>query len=768
METTVHEEAFALFEMQLEDWLTEKETEQTLAAVAAECPKVTVETVRAKVLDKWEDVEMRLEPAQEGWRKASERLTEAEVGVESQVSASRLRWVGRLTIAVVLLAAGGVVVLGAAVDAAFLFLLYFVALLIPLPWLNLWSERRVATSELSLPLRTKALERSEKRFRAALKEQVAVAIREVVNADITSFEKGFRIFDQRGLRELTDPEREVSTRSSGALKRLLTSLDSGSIGLAGPRGAGKTTLITSFAKGRSMPFEKERTGLVVSAPVKYDAREFVLHLFSSLCKEVIGEDGLDEMSQLSWGSLGRRRRALLAQLAMYVGGVLMIAAGAMLVFHRTSPKGPTETGGTLLILGFAVAYIAFMVRGSNDPRFARRVNAFLTWAMHMDKSKSKPRPKRSPEQVAGERLEEIGFQQSVSSGVSGGLKLPLGMSLGGESATTMSRRPWSMPEAVDEFRRFASTQFEDRYLVIGIDELDKMESDEAAREFLNDVKGVFGVNGCYYLVSVSEDAMSTFERRGLPFRDVFDSSFDAIQQIRYLTLAESRLVLESRVTGLPVPFQCLCHCLAGGLPRDLIRVTRNLVDIATNPAEPDSSSLTEEKVQPPPRTLGRLCTALVRAEHRGKMEAAIAASRATTGDRRDWLVQWLDKQQSGSVDPANLRDWTADLAQWSGLRELIWEDDRARRAREIAVEIATFNYYAATMLEFFGLSYVDLLLRKGAKNELDPLGGFAVERLGVARQHFVVSPRLAWATIDRVRGMTRREPWEDPRGAPAR
>ncbi len=762
METTVHEEAFALFKEQLEDWLIEEETERTLAAVAAECPKVTVETVRAKVLDKWRDVEMRLEPALEGWRKARERLTEAEVGVESQVSASRLRWVGRLTIAVVLLAAGGVVILGAAVDAAFLFLLYFVALLIPLPWLNLWGERRLATSELSLPLRTKALERSEKRFRTALEEQVAVAIREVVNADITSFEKSFRIFDQRGLRELTDPEREVSTRSSGALKRLLTSLDSGSIGLAGPRGAGKTTLITSFAKGRSMPFEKERTGLVVSAPVKYDAREFVLHLFSSLCKEVIGEDGLEEMSQLSWRSLGRRRRALLAQLAMYAGGVLMIAAVAMLVFHRTSPQGPTETGGTLLVIGFAVAYIAFMVRSSNDPRLARRVNAFLTWAMRMDKSKSKPRPKRSPEQVAGERLEEIGFQQSVSSGMSGGLKLPLGMSLSGDSATTMSRRPWSMPEAVDEFRRFASTQFEDRYLVIGIDELDKMESDEAAREFLNDVKGVFGVNGCYYLVSVSEDAMSTFQRRGLPFRDVFDSSFDAIQQVRYLTLAESRLVLESRVTGLPVPFQCLCHCLAGGLPRDLIRVTRNLVDIAEHFPTPAGGT------GQPSQTLGELCTALVRAEHRGKMEAAITANRATTGDRRDWLVKWLDKQQSGSVNPANLRDWTADLAQWSGLRELIWEDDRARRAREIAVEIAAFNYYAATMLEFFGLSYIDLLLRKGAKNELDPLGGFAVERLGVARQHFVVSPWLAWATIDRVRSMTRREPWGDPRGATAR
>ncbi len=175
--------------------------------------------------------------------------------------------------------------------------------------------------------------------------------------------------------------------------------------------------------------------------------------------------------------------------------------------------------------------------------------------------------------------------------------------------------------------------------MIAIDELDKMESEDSAREFLNNVKGVFGVKGCYYLVSVSEDAMSAFERRGLPIRDVFDSSFDAIQRVGYLTLEESRTVLAGRLTGLPVPFQSLCHALSAGLPRDLIRVTRELV----------------QRGEGEEASLGSLCGELVGAERERKLAAAHrrgggggrlpgAADRGGDGD-----VQLLRCERAGAV-----------------------------------------------------------------------------------------------------------------------
>ena len=116
-------------------------------------------------------------------------------------------------------------------------------------------------------------------------------------------------------------------------------------------------------------------------------------------------------------------------------------------------------------------------------------------------------------------------------------------------------------------------------MVIGIDELDKIESDATANQFLNEIKGVFGITGCFFLVSVSEEALSNFARRDTRIRDVFDSAFDEIIHVRQPTLEESRRILAGRRDCPPVPFQALCHVLSGGLPRDLIRLTRTLVSL---------------------------------------------------------------------------------------------------------------------------------------------------------------------------------------------
>jgi len=105
-----------------------------------------------------------------------------------------------------------------------------------------------------------------------------------------------------------------------------------------------------------------------------------------------------------------------------------------------------------------------------------------------------------------------------------------------------------------------------------------MESDEKAHLFLNEIKAIFGVPGVFFLVSVSENAISSFERRGLPFRDVFDSSFDTIVYVGHLNLDGSKRILKRRTTGLPEPFIAFCHCLSGGLPRDLIRACRDMVE----------------------------------------------------------------------------------------------------------------------------------------------------------------------------------------------
>ena len=103
-------------------------------------------------------------------------------------------------------------------------------------------------------------------------------------------------------------------------------------------------------------------------------------------------------------------------------------------------------------------------------------------------------------------------------------------------------------------------------MVISIDEVDKIRDSDRAEAFLNDIKAIFGVPGCLYLVSLSEDAMAGFARRTPSIRSTFDSAFDELVPVGPMTYRHSEQLLFKRVTGVPRPFIALCHVLAGGLP----------------------------------------------------------------------------------------------------------------------------------------------------------------------------------------------------------
>jgi hypothetical protein len=606
--------------------------------------------------------------------------------------------------------------------------------------LQLASNKRLE-GYLSIPESKGAEEQAEGRFRFAAKNLAAVLVRETINERLASFSTEFELLDHRGLRALADPDREVSTAAGEQLLTLMASLSSGSIGLSGPRGVGKTTLIESFANGRSMPLDRKRIGLVVSAPVKYDAKEFVLHLFASLCERVINPRRLQYLQARDRVSLQDRRRARLLGVFGLLTLLVLAAAAAMLVFDKTLPEGPRETAYVLLAIGglMAVGWRALGIRSEIDWD-----GLGFGWLPRL-LGGARVAPPGSSERRALRLLEQIRFQQTVSSTLSGSARLPLGLAIGAESSVTTARVPWSLPEAVEEFRKYAASLTDTSYLVIGIDELDKMGSDVSAREFLNNVKGVFGVSGCYYLVSVSDDAMASFERRGMPVRDVFDSSFDAVQRVGYLTLGESRAVLDSRVVGLPIPYQCLCHCLAGGLPRDLIRVTRELVHQAQ---ENELTSMDE------------LARAVVGVELRAKTAAAIEKIREADEDGSGRVQMWLDNQGGVLADAKSLEQSIGLFDVWAGL-------DPPRGAH-LAFEVATFDYYAATVLELFRDKSRLINLLQGADTGaagLDPCRIEVLETLAKARQQFAISPDLAWRKIVEVRDAMELTLWDDPRTA---
>ena len=143
------------------------------------------------------------------------------------------------------------------------------------------------------------------------------------------------------------------------------------------------------------------------------------------------------------------------------------------------------------------------------------------------------------------------FQQTLTTGLAASLKLPLGAQLSRDAKFSLAQVQMTLPEVIDQLRALLRELGRRHTVVIGVDELDKMSSSEEAERFLNGVKGMFGIPGCFFLLSVSEDALSAFERRGLPMRDAFDSSLDAVLYVEHLRLVDTQRLLRRRAVGMP-------------------------------------------------------------------------------------------------------------------------------------------------------------------------------------------------------------------------
>jgi hypothetical protein len=462
--------------------------------------------------------------------------------------------------------------------------------------------------------------------------------------------------DSEGLSQVENPEFEITTPSAERLKRIIGAVNGASIGISGSRGAGKTTLpLSQYHIGNTKP---NVLSVFTSAPVEYDAREFVLHLFASVCSRIIekavGRQDVQEKQAIlrereaeAADSRWRRNRTPFARLmdpsvrSFLLMGFFLAYLGFSLAFlkveagRRSPPPGATSAPVPMLnaivdamgfspgiLFGLGVAVTTFGILGRPYIRAWREREYSAAAGSRPDRVELEYESElahRGPHVLAAHRhLSTIRFQQSFTSGWSGSLKLPIALEGAIKSDRSWSEKPRTLPDIVDDYRRYleqivGSDNNPYDQVLICIDELDKLPSDEVAQRFLNGIKSVFNQKRCYYLVSVSENAMSSFERRGLPIRDTFDSSFDEVIYVDYLPLTDSKRLLSRRVLNLPDPFVCFAHILSGGLPRDLLRVTRAMFDA---------------RALGVPNRIGEICSFVLSADLQTKFRAvAVAADR---------------------------------------------------------------------------------------------------------------------------------------------
>jgi len=311
-------------------------------------------------------------------------------------------------------------------------------------------------------------------------------------------------------------------------------------------------------------------------------------------------------------------------------------------------------------------------------------------------------------------------------------QIPLGLDAKRTQGVSWERAIQGLPEVVDRFKKFVDALAVRYEVVIGIDELDKLAPDKV-EAFLNEVKAIFSIRGCHYLISVSEDAEAGFQRRGIPFRTVFDSCFDELVDVGYLDRGTSTELLRGRVIGLPTPLVWASHSLAGGLARDLIRYARALVSGSETAPREAISGVCRKDLDDKIRAICRELTNVSNDPWATRLLVAILGFDGP-----------YDVSASGVALSRYLGEWLAD-SRASLSAAQIGEDPAVFRQ---AAELATFALFVATVCEFFG-EYSGPRRTEAAKyDRRDPR---CIERLAIARQAMSQSPLIAEQRLSEFR-----------------
>jgi len=502
---------------------------------------------------------------------------------------------------------------------------------------------------------------------------------------------------------------EAETRLAAALSRR----NGAAVGLAGPRGVGKTALAQRFTTHRS---DGQAIGILVAAPVAYDVPLFLHAVLKELCIAVLGREEPHRTRSSARAKVALWWLAVTAPAlaGMIVGAALIVGqiTGYDLRHHRV------VFGALVIAAGFFLSLCTALV-------LPERVGVWDNEATGR----------------ARELRQRIEYTQKYTMGgeVSATVQ---GVGMKRTTAQELSRLPIT---EVDIPRELATlVQSAGRLVIIAIDELDKMRQDDDAIGFLNRLKVLFPTPGCSFIVSVSESAWARFEQRGLPFRDAFDSSLDDVIRVDLLRPVESRDVLRGRNSQITDLQALVCHCLSGGLPRDLLRAARDLAHEA-------SRSTT--------RDLPTVLASFLRMEVATKTRAAEFRIRSYAScpliePALNYVAMWRDRWDSMPECDAMLR--RVPPRQAEAERLTINGAEALQREQDVAI--------LHTVRETFAPSgpLTRLLVHKTFD---DPIVSQGIAGVAVARDLLSRDPADTWTTLNTARsvlGLVDLGRWTEP------
>jgi hypothetical protein len=334
------------------------------------------------------------------------------------------------------------------------------------------------------------------------------------------------------------------------LEHILTG-DGGAYGLHGPRGSGKSWLMLR-AIGQAN--QAGGMGLWFPCPSEYaEASEFLSALSDNLANAV---EQRYIRNDLSWAAMRWLQRGLALVVAVpVVVAVVSYAArgltGRLTTFFSVLPADLWAATGAALAALCLLSVVQFVRVSRPKGQLARQATAVR---------------------------ERIRYTTALKQGNEVGVSATF--HLAGTFRRTrekdLDERPTTVASLVFDFRRLAEavTAATGKRLVIGIDELDKIDDEKAARKLLRDIKGVFEIPGVFFLVSVSQEAATALQLGALQGkgRNEFNSSFYTVIEMPPLDPADVSKIAKARGHPVSPALARLLCLLSAGNVRELIRL----------------------------------------------------------------------------------------------------------------------------------------------------------------------------------------------------
>jgi KAP family P-loop domain len=361
----------------------------------------------------------------------------------------------------------------------------------------------------------------------------------------------------------------VPRPSWGRIRAILDAKRGGNYGLTGPRGAGKTWLMRRAVAHAN----EDGLGLWFPSPSEYDPRAFLAALSEVLAQEYIQYYLLKSSfgTELQYRQKSRQIR--------YVSTGMVLASFVLFFIGWAQTTSTPITDLPYINLYTILAFILYL-------------GAYLVFVLRKRIVRRLAKQKDPESQLYDKAIElrrkarfTTALKEATESSASAGAK-GISAALKRSAETALSERPATISSMINDFRSFSQelALMLSGPVVIAIDELDKMDSPSAMAALLRDIKGIFDVPGVHFFVSISDEAARSLDLGAIQKRNEFNSSFYQVFELGILEPEQCVDMLQRRGVQLDEVVVSRLYVLAGGIPREVIR----LADIVIN-TSPDSA-----------------------------------------------------------------------------------------------------------------------------------------------------------------------------------